>query len=71
MIAYVAFGSPALSLTLRFSHSTDKEVEGLQCVQGHVARAGWGLSNQSRSLAPEGWEEEGTGDEELPQQFSG
>lgn len=60
MIAYLAFGSPALSLTLRFPYSTDEEVEGLQCVQGHVARAGWGLSNQSCSLAPEGWEEEGT-----------
>lgn len=60
MIGSPAFGSPALSLVLRFPCLTDEEVEGLQYVHGHVARAGWGLSHQSCSLAPEGWEEEGT-----------
>lgn len=60
MIGYPAFGSPALSLFLRFPYLTDEEVKGLQCVQGHKACAGWALSNQSCSLAPKGWEEEGT-----------
>lgn len=50
MIGYPAFGSPALSLVLRFPYLTDEEVEGLQCVQGHVARAGWGLSPISPAL---------------------